>query len=189
MKKKAIYPIFLVVMILLAACSGERPEKKRILARVNDYELTLSEFEAKLVENMAPDEEFRLTLEMKKKFLDELVRKEILIQEARRLKLDRKDKFIRAMEKYWEQTLIRDLYDAKSDSLSKEGYVSSEEIERFYNEKKKSNADIPPLEEVREIIAGELKEQKNREKLMEWERTLQEKADISIEHEMLSKNW
>ncbi len=184
-----VISFYLILMLSLTACSGERPEKEKVLARINDYELTLSEFETKLVRNMPPDQDDKLTQEMKEMYLDQLIRKQVLIQEARRLKLDRKDKFIRAMEKYWEQTLIRDLYEAKSESLSQKGYVTSEEIEHFYNERKKADPDIPPLEEARDIIAGELRVQKEREHLMEWERALIEKADIEIDKETLSKNW
>lgn len=189
MKKRAVIPFLSVLMFLVTACSEERPGEDRVLARINDYELTLSEFETKLVDDMPPDQDGTITQETKEMFLDQLIRKEVLIQEARRLELDRKDKFIRAMEKYWEQTLIRDLYDSKSESLSKEGYVTTEEIEHVYNEKKKDDPTLPPLEKVRTVIAGELKERKGRERLMEWERSLVEKADIEIDKEMLSKNW
>ncbi len=189
MKKSPVIPIVLLLLAWLSACSEERPEKEKVLARINDYELTLSEFETKLVGNLPPDQDSDLTQEMKEMYLDQLIRKEVLIQEARRLKLDRKEKFIRAMEKYWEQTLIRDLYEAKSESLSQKGYVTSEEIQSFYNKMKQADPATPPFEEVRDRIAEELKAQKERERLMAWERALIEKAQIEIDKEILSKNW
>ncbi|HUV60070.1 MAG TPA: hypothetical protein VMW09_08155 [Desulfatiglandales bacterium] len=41
-----------------------------------------------------------MTKEAKKKFLEELIRKELLIQEAKRFNLDKKEKSVRAIERY-----------------------------------------------------------------------------------------
>jgi len=47
------------------------------------------------------DREFKLTQKAKKDFLDQLIVKEVMIQEAKKRNLDRKEKFVRAIERYW----------------------------------------------------------------------------------------
>jgi hypothetical protein len=91
---------------------------------INDYHLTLDEFQDQLAAELKLEKDFKLTEEAKREFLEGLIRKELLIQEAKRLKLDRKEKFVRAIERYWESTLIRDIMDLKGKEIAKKIFVS-----------------------------------------------------------------
>jgi len=169
----------------LFCCSQEKPEETKILSRINDYNLTLDEFEYELAAELELDKDFKLTYEAKKEFLEQLIRKELLIQEAKKLKLDRKDKFVRAIERYWESTLIRDVIDLKSREIGKKAYVSQEEIEIRYKEMKESEEEIPPLKEIQEQISKELKEKKKTRMLEQWISNLRKNAKIEIAEELL----
>ena len=169
----------------LFCCSQEKPEETEILSRINDYNLTLDEFQYELTAELELDKDFKLTEEAKRKFLEELIRKELLIQEAKKLKLDRKDKFVRTIERYWESTLIRDLIDLKSREIEKKAYVSQKEIETRYKEMKKSEEKLPPLKEIDEQIGKELKEKKKTTMLEEWISDLRKNAKVEIYEELL----
>ena len=121
----------------LFCCTQEKIEEDKALAKVNDYVLTLDEFQVQLAQELKLDKEFKLTKRAKKEFLDQLITKELLIQEAKRRKLDRKEKFIRTIEQYWESTLIRDLMEMEGQKIEKCTLVSQEEIEIRYKEMKK----------------------------------------------------
>ena len=126
------YIFFLLVSFLplsLFYCTQETQEKAEILARINQYNLTLEEFQNKMAAELNLDTDFKLTREAKKEFLEGLIEKELLIQEAKKLELDRKEKFIRTIERYWESTLIRDLIEIKGKQISKRILISEEEIE------------------------------------------------------------
>ncbi|MCJ7579373.1 MAG: SurA N-terminal domain-containing protein, partial [Candidatus Aminicenantes bacterium] len=104
MKKASIYIFLIVVSMLFYSCAQEKKDESEILAKINDYTLTLDEFHSQLAAELEMDRDFKITKEAKKEFLEGLIRKEILIQEAKKRDLDRKEKFIRAIEHYWEST-------------------------------------------------------------------------------------
>ena len=191
MKIKPLFPFILVILALSMSffcCAQEETGKGEVLASINDYKLMLKEFEDQLVSELELEKDFKLTKEAKKEFLDQLIRKEILIQEAKKLDLDRKEKFINAIQRYWEATLIKNLMELKGEELSQRAYVSQEEIEARYNEMKESQGNLPPLEKIQEKIAEKLMEQKKREKLMEWIDNLRKNAKVEIDQKLLFKN-
>ncbi len=188
MKKGLFFPLMFVLSFFLFCCAQEQTEKKEIVAKINDYELTLKEFDDQLAAELELDKDFKLTKEAKREFLEQLIRKEIFIQKATELELDRREKFIRAIERYWESTLIRDLVELKGKEFSQRTYVSQEEIETRYEELKKSEGELPLLEEIQKKIAEELKEQKKREKLTAWIIDLRRNAKIEIDQELLYKD-
>jgi len=127
-----------------------------------------------------------VTNEAKKGFLEQLIKKELLIQEAKKLNLDRKENFIRTIERYWESTLIRNLMELKGKEIVERVYVSQEEIEARYKEMQKSEEELSPLEEIQSKIAEEIKEQKKRKRLMEWINDLRKNARIEIDDKLLN---
>lgn len=188
MKKSFIYFLLLVLFLHLFSCTQEQAKEDKILAGINDCNLTIDEFQYQLAAELEMDEDFKLTKEVKKEFLEGLIRKELLIQEAKKLKLDGKEKFIRAIERYWESTLIRDLVEMKGEEISNRILISQEEIETCYNDMKKPQKKLPPLAELREKIAEELKEKKKTRMLKEWIDDLRKKAGIEINEELLYKD-
>jgi hypothetical protein len=188
MKKTFIYLLLLVLFLHLFSCTQDQAKEDKILAKINDYNLTIDEFQYQLAAELEMDEDFKLTKEAKAEFLEGLIRKELLIQEAKRLKLDRKEKFIKAIERYWENTLIRDLVEMKGEKISNRILISQEEIDAYYNDIKKPEKKLPPLAELREKIAEVLKEKKKTRMLKEWIGGLRKKAGIEINEELLYKD-
>ncbi len=188
MKKIFLYLLLSVLSFCLFCCTSENTEKHKILARINDYNLTLDEFQCQLAVEMELDKDFKLTKETKKEFLEGLIRKELFIQEAKRLKLDRKEKFIRTIECYWESTLIRDLMEIKGDEICKRIVISQEEIDACYRDMKKSEDKLLPLSGLQEKIAEDLKEKKKSRMLKECINDLRKKAKIQINEELLYKD-
>ncbi len=187
MKKRVIYLLFLFLSMNLFCCSQEKTKNGKQLAEINDFKLSLSEFQNQLAAELELDKDFKLTKEAKKSFLEEIIRKELLIQEAQRLKLDKKEKFIRALERYWESTLIRDLMEIKGKEISRTILVSQEEIRTHYDTMKKRVKKLPPQQEVEEEITDDLKEKKKTRMLREWINDLRKGAKIEIDHELLYK--
>lgn len=186
MKMKSVYIAGLFVFFILASCSGGVSDDKQIIATINEFELTKGEFLRLLAADMETDENFKLTESAKKKYLNEIVQKEILIQEAKRLKLDRKPKFIRTIERYWESTLIRDLMAAKGEEIAKEVVVSQEEIEKRYAQLKKGNKEYPALDQIESDIEAALKEEKKTRMFKAWVEKMRQSADVRIDWEKLA---
>jgi len=188
MEKKSTYWFFIILCAFLFCCTQEKKEENETLAKINDYVLTLDEFQIQLAQEVKLDKEFKLTKEAKKEFLDQLITKEILIQEAKRRNLDRKEKFIRAIERYWESTLIRDLIEMEQQKIENRTLVSQEEIEMRYKEMKNLDKNLPQLESIRHKIAQKIMEDKKQRLLEEWSNQLKKRARIDINEELLSKN-
>ncbi len=184
---KKIWLCFLLFLFVLAVfgCSREKTEKPEVLAHINGYDLTLDEFKNQLTSEIEMDKDFKLTREAKQAFLNELIKKEILIQEAKRLKLDTREAFRRAIERYWESTLIRDLLEMKGREISGKTYVTEEEIQSRYKAMKASDGSLPPLGEMRKEITRKLKEEKKSKFLEDWINHLKQKAKIKIDERLL----
>ena len=179
MKKASMYLLLFICFLSIFCCSQEKKDENEILAKINDYALTLDEFHSQLAAELEMDRDFKI--------LEGLIKKEILIQEAKKRDLDRKEKFTRAIEHYWESTLIRDLMEAKGKEIEKRTIISQEEIESRYKEMKKSEAELPPFEDIHEKIERKMIEQKKHRVLKEWIDDLRKKAHVEVKQELLSK--
>ncbi|MGA8180172.1 MAG: SurA N-terminal domain-containing protein [Desulfobacterales bacterium] len=188
MGKKSIYFLMIILFSFLSCCTQEKKANNKTLAKINDYVLTLDEFQTQLADEVRLDKDFKLTKVAKKDFLDQLITKEVLIQEAKKRNLDRKEKFIRAIERYWESTLIKDLMEAEGKNIAKRTVVSQEEIETRYNDMKKSDQNLPRLESIRDEISKKIMEEKKRRLLKEWTDQLIKRAKIDINEKLLSGN-
>jgi len=185
MKKIIVCLILLIVSLPLVSCSPEdKTEKDEIVARINDCSLTLSEYQNQLNSILNLNEEYKLTREAREASLEELIRKELLIQEAKRLELDRTDKFIRTIERYWESTLIRNLMEIKGEEFTKRTLVSEEEIEATYNDMKKRGEELP-LENMQEEITERIREAKKTQMLEQWIEGLRKAAKIETNQELI----
>jgi hypothetical protein len=185
MKKHLLILFAFFFLVSLVCCSKEDEKRAQILSRINNYSLTLDEFEGQFAAELELDKNFKLTKQAKKEFLDQLIFKELLIQEARKLKLDRKAKFTRAIERYWESSLIRDLIDLKSQEIDKKVSVTQEEISDYYNEKKQKDPETPPLASIKDKVRHDLKEKKKSRMLKEWTDGLRKNAEIEVDQNLL----
>ncbi len=171
--------LLLALLLLGAGCTANTPpESETIVLQVNDSAITLPEFNEMLKFSAYADPELEITEQSRDDFVQYLIRRQLMIQEAARLKLDRKNEFVMTIQTYWESTLIRNLMDLKSQELKQHVLVTEDEITRYYTENK-DRFDTPP-EEAREKIRTILTSKKIEEKLEQWALDLREKADIRI---------
>ena len=180
----------LSAIALLASCSPapEGGGDERPLATINDYRLSLEAFQRQLAAEVELEPDFKLTRAARRDFLESLIRKELLIQEAVRRKLDRREAFTAAIEKYWESTLIRDLIDLKSQELDQTITVTEEEVNDRYVALKQSTPGIGPLDdERRERLRSELTAAKKTARLESWIDGLQKQAAIEIDETLLDR--
>jgi len=136
-RDKFILIFFLILIAILSMTACARKERqKRIVATINDYKMTVDDFnyESKEVLHMG-----RLLGEMpitKEDVLDALIVKEILLQEAQKENLDKDRDFMKTIELYWEQTLLKNLLSKKSKEIEREIMVYEEELIDYYNKMK-----------------------------------------------------
>lgn len=124
---KYIYYIIAILALSSAFIAyqllGDRPPgKKKAALVVNDRVVSEEEFN-KLYSSCDPH------LTDKSDFINALISKELLIQEARKLGIDREEPFRQSIQNFYEQSLIKILMDRKFSSISVT--VSDEELKRY----------------------------------------------------------
>jgi len=150
-------------------------EKIVILATVNGTPITSEELDREL--ETLPSQYWDVFHEDKEEFLNQLITKEILLQEAERQGLENEKEVQEKIEKdkeHRKEILIQELIQ----SITKGVQVSPEEIRKLYEELKKEIPD-KPFQEVKGQLKVYLLQQKTKEELEAWVEGLKSKAKIT----------
>ena len=118
--------------LFLTALSGcaEPPEESRIVATVNGKPISQSEFDYRWSELSDAARSRYDRQGGKKKFLDDLISREVLLQEARRQGLDQSLALRERMERVKEQLILDELM---KDAASQPVHISDAELEAYYH--------------------------------------------------------
>ena len=134
---KQVTMIVITLMIFASGCEKGPTKDKRVLARVNNYEMTVSDFQDEVRmtrgnKSLSPDRQ-----KAKAQLLEDLISRKILIQEALKLNIDKDKTFMKEIERYWEQALLKLLFKIKSDELLRTIGVDDFEVRRAFDKMKK----------------------------------------------------
>lgn len=121
--------------------------KGEVLAKINDRVIILEEFNEKRNALPAEVKEFYSGVEGAKRFLDFLINRELLIQEALARRLDLDETVVKIMEAFREQILFERVQGVEMEKIS----VASREVEDYYNAYREVFKE-PEERRVREIV-------------------------------------
>jgi len=163
--------------------------KGDVIAKINNYFLTTEDFTNELKGVSLPKQYRQQPSLWKTEFLEGVIRKQLMLQEAQRLALDKKKDFMDTIQRYWEQALLKSLIDTKSREISASISVYDNEIEQFYSEmvSKAAPTTIKPLDEIREDIIFKVKRRKETQAMQAWLENIRSKAKVSVHKEVLDK--
>ncbi|MCU0665480.1 MAG: SurA N-terminal domain-containing protein [Candidatus Omnitrophica bacterium] len=124
--------IFLFTGLFISGCVKSNDSAGgTVLARVNNYKITQDEFE----------EEFRSsayyandTLQSRKNFLNLLINRKLIMQDAQKKGLDKDRDFLKMIQRFWEQSLLQRAFEAKNRSL--DAQVSDNKSQDILRQKK-----------------------------------------------------
>ncbi|MEK6733193.1 MAG: SurA N-terminal domain-containing protein [Candidatus Omnitrophota bacterium] len=177
--------IFLCILLFsfLAGCSAGSSQDKKVVAQINKYKMTIEDLKYEF--KNAPYDEimFLKTENGKKKYLEGIIEKEVLLQEAQRHGIDREKDFMKSIENYWEQALLRILLERKSREISNLITVYDNEIEEYY---KDSGEDLP-LSKVKNEIRDIIKQKKQTEAMDNWIEELRKRSYIKVDESILKE--
>ena len=131
----------IVCGIVFSGCGGGSGDAAsgdtRVIARVNDYQLTVTDFrnetDFRFINRYLPAD----PLKAKEKILEGLITKNVLLQEAQAQELDKNKAFMREIERYWQQALLKTLLKRKSEELSRSIRVEDSEVLNEYQRMKR----------------------------------------------------
>ena len=145
-------------LLLLTSCTP--PPEEGVLALVNGRQITQNEFEARWGE-LAGATRARYEKEGgKRRFLDELITRELLMQEARKQGLDQNDTIRDRAQRYREQLILDELL---KDRIKAKIELSKEELDAFYE--RQAHELLTPLKiQVSQMLLPNLPAAKDLEK-------------------------
>lgn len=169
------------VLIFVSSCA-QRPQEKTVLAKVNNYEITKDEFEEELARMGFSKEN---EVQAKEDFLNNLINRKLILQDAQRKGLDKQEGFLRMIERFWEQSLLKLALDKKTKEISSSVSVDEEAVKDAYDKLIQEAKADKPYEQMYEQIKWELGKSKETELTTEWINELRKGADIKINSNLL----
>jgi hypothetical protein len=172
--------LFLLAVLIsfIAGCSPcGGNAKDKIVAQINKYKMTAQDVKYEF-KNAPYDEQERIKTENgRRQYLEGLIEKEVLLQEAQRQGIDREKDFMKSIENYWEQSLLRLLLQRKSKEISGLVHVYDNEVEDYY----KSSGESAPFSKVKNEIKDTIRQDKEEELMNFWIQELKNKSYIKVD--------
>ncbi len=132
-----LFPVFLPAIILLSlfsvSCSNQSTGSGKIVATVNNDPIKLNDFQREIALRSRQDPSYKVTDQSIDEQLDMIIDRRLMIQEATKMGLVNNEDFVRTIQTFWEQTLIRELIAAKDAEWEKRLFVTEEEINDYYD--------------------------------------------------------
>lgn len=172
------------LFLSLCSCSSDA-DREDYLLRVNDYRISREDVDALLKFEGELDSNFYVGDDTRTEFIESLIQKQLLIQEAKKQNFDQREKFRQTIQRYWESTLIRDLLAEKTQQIRKSTVVSKQEVEQYYEANREFLGDAP-FAELEPELAKTVEDQKITKEIEEWIRKLREQASIDIKDKELA---
>jgi peptidyl-prolyl cis-trans isomerase C len=164
--KKAV--LFLLVVFTLSACGKTQTgDKADYLAKVGNARITQADLE-KEMQNL-PDyaQSMFEGKEGKKRFLDEVIKKEILYQEAVKKGLDQSPEFKQKLEEFKKLTLISELLEKE---IMSKGGVTDQDVKDYYEKNKADFVATSQIKASHILVNTEEEAQKILERLSKGEK-------------------
>ena len=146
-KRKAFLLVIIgiVILVLMWGCQrsflGQKGiEGERVVAKVNDYEIFVSDF-AYVADRVFADSNFYLldASKTRKEALEHLIIRKVMVQEAQKQGFDKQKTFMKEIERYWEQALLKFLIKKKADEFFRVVQVEDSEVLEEYNKRRRKN--------------------------------------------------
>lgn len=187
MTNKLLLLSAVILLFFVAACSGDGGEESGdVLLKINNYSLTQQDFKKMFRFEIEADRNFDLSGSAEAAFLNELIRKQLLIQQAQELQLDREEEFRQTIQRYWESTLIRDLLRKKSEEFKQQTPVTADDVKKYYDDNI-MEFDGQEFEVVKDSIKEQIERDRIGAKMDGWLEQLVKEAQITIADPELEK--
>jgi len=114
-----------------------------------------------------------------------MITRNVLLQEAQEQNFDKDKAFMKEIEKYWEQALLKLLIKKKSAELARTIRVTDEEVKAEYDRLAREGGKIATYERIEPEIRNYVLNMKIQGALDAWQVSLRNKANVKIYRENL----
>jgi peptidyl-prolyl cis-trans isomerase C len=120
----------LMLLLMVGGCGERSDDPAQALAIVNGKTITLSEFELRWSQLPEYVRKNYVGPEGRKKFLNELIDREMLLQEAKKRGIDRDRNLLERVERFKEHTMLEAL---RREAVDSQVTVTPEELQGYYD--------------------------------------------------------
>lgn len=177
----------LFLTFFFAGCSRDNVEKEQVIATVNKELISLRDFQEDIAIRSRQNPSYKITPQSVNEQLDTSIDRKLMIQEAMKMGLTNNEDFVRTIQTFWEQTLIRELIEAKGHEWEDRLFVTEQEIAGYYKEITKRAGSVPPLEKIHNEIKKVILDQKKTDALDEWLSKVRKRASIDINEKLMDE--
>ena len=121
--------LLFALLLAASACSDKPADPSKALAVINGKEITVGEFDLRWSQMPESARQSYASPEGRKKFLEELITRELLLQEAKKRGLDRDRALVERVERFKERSILDNLMKEEVDARVT---VTQDEIKAFY---------------------------------------------------------
>jgi len=129
MKRAMLLFVIMVAAFIVSGCEQKEKSNSPVLAKVGKVEITEDEYLKEI--NRIPDwakSQFS-GKEGKEKFLEELVKRELIYQDAKKMRLDKDPEYLEKMKEFEKMSLVGLILKKEVEDKAK---VDDEEVKSFY---------------------------------------------------------
>jgi len=179
MTKKIILVLF--ILFLIYGCQ-RRQASSPVAINIDGIKITVDEFE----EAFRNSSYARSNIpSARREFLENLITRRLLLREAEKEGLDKNADFLKDVELFWQQSLLKLMLDRKTRELSVNLKVEDKEITDYYLSHKDTDYMDKELEEVWGQIKWLLLREKQRRAIEDWVNSLKRNTRLKINYKLL----
>jgi len=182
--KKKLAILFLIVILAFIFLKLGKPKKDDYLVKINNYTISLQEFNDEFKGSAYAKEN---TPESRREFLNSLIRKKLVLQDAQARGLDRDPEFLKSIERFWEQSLLKRSIDEKAREIMGSFSIKDNVVEEVYNKLKTEGKADKPYQEMYQQIRWSLVQVYESREINKWLTSLYKKADIKVNEAYILK--
>ena len=175
----------IILTLFFSGCSKERNISEKSVATVNKEIISLKNFQRDLAVKAKQNPSYQVNEETVQEQLNSSLDRRLMIQEAMKMGLANHEDFVRTIQIFWEQTLIRELIETKNHEWKDRLFVTDDEVRSYYEDISKDNMKLPPLETIYDQIKEAKLTQKRTDALQEWLDEVRKRAIIDINNELI----
>jgi len=122
---------FFLSALLIISCQDKK-EGQSVVATINDSRISMVELQKEVSIYSKREPASKITPQIIEEQLKTMIEKKLMIQEAMKMGIAEDEKFAETIKKLWEQTLIRELINAKNKEWADRLFVAEDEIQKHY---------------------------------------------------------
>lgn len=171
----------LLILFLFAGC--EKVNKSSPVAiDIDGIKIKANEFEQAFKNSFYAKED---TPSARREFLDNLITRKLILKEAQGQGLDKDPDFLKDVELFWEQSLLKTILERKIKQLSLNVKIDDKEIKNYYRSHKANYFKDKELEDVYGEIKWLILKEKQGMAITNWTDSLKRESKVKISYELL----